>query len=42
MFSNLIQLEVVEGIVFEMCLKITLLIFIKPTTKDLNWKSDKL
>jgi hypothetical protein len=42
MFSNLIQLEVVEGIVFEMCLKITLPIFIKPTAKDLNWKSDKL
>jgi hypothetical protein len=41
MFPNLIQLEIVEGLVFEMCLKVTFLIFIKPTTKDLNWKNDK-
>jgi hypothetical protein len=36
MFPNFIKLEVVEGLVFEMCLKVTLPIFIKPTTKDQN------
>jgi hypothetical protein len=41
MFPNLIQLEVVEGLVFEMCLKVTLPIFIRPTVEDLNQKSDK-